>query len=96
MEGTWLRLAGKVLGGVISLYAPSRRGLISIVALRARGSALRRSMGRLCGVRFHIPGEDALWFLLPCGHGVFAIRRSWDACAARSKAGPVMGLRPPI
>ena len=57
MEGTWLRLAGKVLGGVISLYAPSRRGLISIVALRARGSALRRSMGRLCGVRFHIPGE---------------------------------------
>ena len=24
----------------------------------------------------------------------FAFRRSWDACAARSKAGPVMGLRP--
>ena len=24
----------------------------------------------------------------------FAFPRSWDACAARSKAGPVMGLRP--
>ena len=23
-----------------------------------------------------------------------AVRRSWDACAARGKAGPVMGLRP--
>jgi len=46
-----------VLGGVISLYAPSRRGLISIVALRARGSALRRSFGRLYGVRFRLPGE---------------------------------------
>ena len=23
-----------------------------------------------------------------------AVRRTWDACAARSKAGPVMGLRP--
>ena len=24
----------------------------------------------------------------------FALRRSWDACAARGKVGPVMGLRP--
>ena len=24
----------------------------------------------------------------------FAIRRSWDACAAGGKVGPVMGLRP--
>ena len=24
----------------------------------------------------------------------FAVRRRWDACAARGKVGPVMGLRP--
>ena len=32
--------------------------------------------------------------LLPFGHGVSPSGEVWDACAARSKVGPVMGLRP--
>ena len=32
--------------------------------------------------------------LLPCGHGISPSGEVGDACAARSKAGPVMGLRP--
>ena len=61
------------------------------------GTAFRPSamLGRLRGARFASPtgGE----FSLNCSalralHS--AVRRSWDACAARSKVGPVMGLRP--
>ena len=37
-------------------------------------------------------GNDS--FDLPCGHMVSPSGEVWDACAARSKAGPVMGLRP--
>ena len=33
-------------------------------------------------------------FLPPCGRGVSPPGEVWDACAARGKAGPVMGLRP--
>ena len=32
--------------------------------------------------------------LLPFGHGVSLRGEVWDACAARGKVGPVMGLRP--
>ena len=32
--------------------------------------------------------------MLPFGHGVSPSGEVWDACAARSKVGPVMGLRP--
>ena len=35
-----------------------------------------------------------LIILLPCGHWVSPSGEVWDACAARGKAGPVMGLRP--
>ena len=31
---------------------------------------------------------------LPCGHCVSHSADVWDACAARGKVGPVMGLRP--
>ena len=37
---------------------------------------------------------DHFLILLPCGHGVSPSGEVWDACAARSKVGPVMGLRP--
>ena len=33
-------------------------------------------------------------YFLPYGHGVSSFGKVWDACAARGKAGPVMGLRP--
>ena len=38
-------------------------------------------------------GSDPLIFL-PCGRGIFRPTGDCDACAARGKAGPVMGLRP--
>ena len=34
------------------------------------------------------------YFFLPYGYGVSPFGGVWDACAARGKAGPVMGLRP--
>ena len=33
-------------------------------------------------------------FLPPCGREVSPSGEVWDACAARGKVGPVMGLRP--
>ena len=51
---------------------------------------------RLSGVG-HLPGWDYFFqTFLPFGHGVSPPGEVWDACAARSKVGPVMGLRPPI
>ena len=45
----------------------------------------------------HLPGWDYFFqTFLPFGHGVSPPGEVWDACAACSKAGPVMGLRPPI
>ena len=32
--------------------------------------------------------------MLPCGHCISPSGEVWDACAARGKVGPVMGLRP--
>ena len=66
-----------------------------------RLTCLCRSSVRFCrpAALGHLPGVAA-----PERHQVYlfsalrardsAVRRSWDACAARSKAGPVMGLCP--
>ncbi len=62
-------------------------------ALRACNSAVRRCLGRLRGARVRLPSMGlkrftALEHEIPPSGGV------WDACAARGKVGPVMGLRP--
>ena len=49
--------------------------------------------GRLRGVRFLLGWTMLIFFAALRALG-FALRRSWDACAACGKVGPVMGLRP--
>ena len=48
-------------------------------------------LGRLRGARFRL---RSVRFLLPFGHCASPSGGAWDACAARGKVGPVMGLRP--
>jgi hypothetical protein len=68
-------------------------GGFDFAALRARKIALRRSLGRLCGAQqCACPAGGVI--LLPCGHCVSPPGEVGDACAARGKVGPVMGLRP--
>ena len=64
-------------------------------ALRAWDFSPDRRLGRLRGARalLALRGSDTLIFL-PFGHGIFRLPGDWDACAARGKVGPVMGLRP--
>ena len=50
-------------------------------------------LGRLRGVRFLLGWTMLIFFAALRALG-FALRRSWDACAACGKVGPVMGLRP--
>ena len=38
--------------------------------------------------------QNSTKITLPFGHGVSPSGEAWDACAARGKVGPVMGLRP--
>ena len=48
----------------------------------------------LCGAGFHRIGAEFTLDFSALRARWFAFQRSWDACAARGKAGPVMGLRP--
>ncbi len=57
-----------------------------------RDSAIRQCLGRL--ETSHFSSSWSLNLLLPFGHCIPPSGGVWDACAARSKAGPVMGLRP--
>ena len=84
-----------MLGGVISLYAPSRRGLLSIAALRARGSALRRSLGRLCGVRFRLPGEGCCFgSCSPAGMAFSPSGEVWTPVRRAARRGRLWGCAP--
>ena len=84
-----------MLGGVISLYAPSRRGLLSIAALRARGSALRRSLGRLCGVRFRLPGEGCSFgSCSPAGMAFSPSGEVWTPVRRAARRGRLWGSAP--
>ena len=47
-----------------------------------------------CAARDFASPSVSCEYLLPCGHTLSPSGEVWDACAARSKAGPVMGLRP--
>ena len=62
---------------------PAGNGNLIIAALRARGFAARRSLGRLRGARALLAwcGSYPLIFL-PCGRGVSPSGEAWDACAA--------------
>ena len=51
-------------------------------------------LGRLRGARFRRTARDVLLIVSALRALGFALRRSGDACAARGKVGPVMGLRP--
>ena len=64
-------------------------------ALAQTGFRRPGKLGRLLGVRSASPNRqgDFVDFSALRARG-FALRRSWDACAACGKVGPVMGLRP--
>ena len=62
-------------------------------ALQARRFAFRRSWDACAASGFACTAVDN-WFLLPIGHIISPSGEVWDACAARGKVGPVMGLRP--
>ena len=76
--------------------SPKRRECDPLIfaALRAQRFAIWRSLGRLRGVRFRLPGEISfIDFCCPPGTR-FAARRSLGRLRVAGKVGPVMGLRP--
>ena len=72
-------------------------GYVSLIlsALRAWDFSPDRRLRRLRGARALLAwrGSDPLIFL-PFGRIILPSGKVWDACAARGKVGPVMGLRP--
>ena len=80
-------------GGMIT---PSGRGAFSFIC--PSGMRFRRlaKLGRLRGGERPclIPARNYFVVFIALRAWCFAVRRSWDACAARGKVGPVMGLRP--
>ena len=84
----------------LRVFGPSvRRGFASpawgLSSLPPFGHGIPPSGGvwDACAARFRFPSLE-LKQLAALRARDSAVRRSWDACAARGKAGPVMGLRP--